>query len=76
MLVHGQRLFREKEILRIIRCPVCNDNQISKAFSTFAIRKYNDRREETKEEKLDPRQAYQVLQVITDYVNKNLKTWD
>jgi len=65
--------FEEKKSFGIIRCPVCNDNQIDKAFSTFAIKKYSDRKEEKKEEKIDPRQAYQVLQVITEYVNKNFE---
>ncbi len=57
----------------MLRCPVCNDNQVDKAISTFAIKKYSDRKEPKKEEKIDPRQAYQVLQVITDYVNKNFE---
>ena len=65
--------FEKKRSCGIIRCPVCNDNQIDKAFSTFAIKKYNDRKEEKKEEKIDPHQAYQALQVITEYVNKNFE---
>jgi len=65
--------FEKKRSFGIIRCPVCNDNQVEKAFSTFAIKKYSDKKEEKKEEKIDPHQAYRALQVITEYVNKNFE---
>ncbi len=65
--------FEQAKACGMLRCPVCNDNQVDKAISTFAIKKYSDRKEPKKEEKIDPRQAYQVLQVITDYVNKNFE---
>jgi hypothetical protein len=65
--------FEKKKSSGILRCPVCDDSHIDKAFSTFAIKKYSDKREEKREEKIDPHQAYQVLQVITEYVNKNFE---
>jgi hypothetical protein len=65
--------FEKKRSFGIIHCPVCNDNQVEKAFSTFAIKKYSDQKEEKKEEKIDPHQAYRALQVITEYVNKNFE---
>jgi len=68
--------FEEQRAFRVIHCPVCNDRQVEKAISTFAIKKYSDRREvkkEKKEEKIDSTQAYQALQVITEYVNKNFE---
>jgi hypothetical protein len=65
--------FEEKKSCGIIRCPVYDDRHIDKAFSTFAIRKYSDKKQEKNEEKIDPHQAYQALQVITEYVNKNFE---
>ena len=66
--------FEEQRSYGIIHCPVCDDNQVEKAISTFAIKKYGDRREEDQEaEKLDPKRAHQALQIITEYVNKNFE---
>ncbi|MBM4402592.1 MAG: DUF1178 family protein [Candidatus Cloacimonetes bacterium] len=65
--------FEKKRSFGIIHCPVCNDNQVEKTFSTFAIKKYSNKKEEKKEEKIDPHQAYQALQFITEYVNKNFE---
>jgi len=68
--------FEEQRAFRVIHCPVCNDHQVKKAISSFAIKKYSDRREvkeEKKEEKIDSTQAYQALRVITEYVNKNFE---
>ena len=63
--------YEKKRSFGNIQCPVCNDNQVEKAFTTFAIKKYSDKKEVKKEEKIDPQQAYQALQFITEYVNKN-----
>jgi len=68
--------FEEQKSMGIIHCPVCNDHRVEKAISTFAIKKYSDRREEKaekKEEKINSDQDYQALQVITEYVNKNFE---
>jgi hypothetical protein len=53
---------------------------VEKAISSFAIKKYSDRREEDadkktdkKEEGVDPHRTYQALQVITEYLNKNFE---
>ena len=68
--------FEEQKAFGVIHCPVCNDRRVEKAISTFAIKKYGDRKEgdgDKKEQKISPEQAYQALQVITEYVNKNFE---
>jgi hypothetical protein len=70
------KAFEEQKAFHLIHCPICNNTHVEKAISSFAIKKYTDQREEKvdkKEEKIDPQQAYQALQVITDYVNKNFE---
>jgi hypothetical protein len=73
----NSRMFDEQRAFGVIHCPVCNDNRVEKAFSTFAIRKHTDRKEgkeEKKEEKMEPsRASYQALQALTEYVNKNFE---
>jgi hypothetical protein len=60
----------------LIHCPVCEDNRIEKAVSSFGIKKYNDPAPKAespaqpREEKINPHQA---LRVITEYVNKNFE---
>ncbi len=72
----SSKAFEEQKAFRVIHCPVCNDNRIEKAVSSFAIKKHADPapRPETpaqpREEKISP---YQALQVITEYVNKNFE---
>lgn len=63
--------YEEKRSFGHIHCPICHDNQVEKAFTTFGIKKYSDKNEGKKEEKIGPQQAYQALQLITEYVNKN-----
>jgi hypothetical protein len=53
----------------MITCPICNDDQIEKAFSPFMIKRDGGEREE----KLDPQQAYQVLQRVNDYIDKHFE---
>lgn len=70
------KAFEEQKAFHLIHCPICNNTHVEKAISSFAIKKYTDQREEKvdkKEEKINPQQAYQALQVITDYVNKNFE---
>jgi len=58
--------FEEQKEAGILTCPICNDDQIEKAFSPFAIKKSGERvREET-----DPHQA---LQLIQDYLDKHFE---
>ena len=42
--------FEERRFDGDIHCPVCDDTQVEKAISTFAIKKYGGRREETRKE--------------------------
>jgi hypothetical protein len=58
--------FEEQKSAGTITCPVCNDRQIEKAFSPFAIRRGGERVKEG----IDPHQA---LQVIHDYLDKHFE---
>jgi hypothetical protein len=53
----------------MITCPICNDDQIEKAFSPFMIKKDGVERKE----ELDPQQACQVLQKVSDYIDKHFE---
>jgi hypothetical protein len=53
----------------LINCPICNDYQVEKAFSPFAIKKNGGQ----KSEEMDPQQASQALQVINDYIDKHFE---
>jgi hypothetical protein len=61
--------FEEKKSSGLIMCPLCNDNQVEKAFSPFAIMKNGGK----KREEIDPQQAYQALQIINDYIDKHFE---
>jgi hypothetical protein len=61
--------FEEQKSSGTITCPVCNDNQIERAFSPFRIRRDVEKRGRG----LDPQQAYQALQIISDYVDKHFE---
>ena len=50
----------------IINCPVCNDDQVEKVLSTFAIRKGGDK----KKAEVD---AYQTLRMVSEYVEKHFE---
>ncbi len=67
--------FEEQRFDGTIHCPVCQDTQVEKAISSFAIRRYTERKEKEskEEEKVDPQKLHQALQVITEYVNKNFE---
>ena len=72
----SNQAFEEQKAFGVIHCPVCNDQRIEKAISTFGIRKHGDPAPKAEspaaptEEKAG---AYQALQVITEYVNKNFE---
>jgi len=61
--------FEEQKSTGLITCPICNDNQIEKAFSPFRIKKNGEK----KREEIDPQQAYQALQIINDYIDKHFE---
>jgi len=58
--------FEEQKSTGTIACPICDDHQIEKAFSPFAIKRG---RERVKEE-LDPHQA---LQLVHEYLDKHFE---
>ncbi|MGD0918101.1 MAG: DUF1178 family protein [Thermodesulfobacteriota bacterium] len=59
--------FEEQKSSGIINCPVCDDHQIEKAFSPFAIKRKNG---EKKMEEVDPSQA---LQLVSEYIEKHFE---
>jgi hypothetical protein len=58
--------FEDQKEAGILTCPICNDDQIEKAFSPFAIKKGGER----VREEIDPHQA---LQLIQDYLDKHFE---
>jgi len=58
--------FEEQQSSGIITCPVCNDHQVEKAFSPFAIKKNGG----AKREEIDPSQA---LQLVNEYIEKHFE---
>jgi hypothetical protein len=72
----SSKAFEEQKAFRVIHCPICNDNRVEKAVSSFGIKKHADPAPrpdppaQPGEEKINP---YQALQVITEYVNKNFE---
>ena len=61
--------FEEQKSSHMINCPICNDTEVEKAFSPFAIKKNGGK----PREEMDPQQAYQVLQVMSDYIDKHFE---
>ena len=58
--------FEEQKSTGTLACPICDDHQIEKAFSPFAIKRAGER---VKEE-LDPHQA---LQLVHEYLDKHFE---
>jgi hypothetical protein len=58
--------FEEQKSAGVINCPICNDHQVERAFSPFAIRKNGGK----KREEIDPSQA---LQLVNDYIEKHFE---
>ena len=58
--------FEEQKEAGILTCPICDDNQIEKALSPFAIK----RGEEKIKEGMDPHRA---LQLIHNYLEKHFE---
>lgn len=58
--------FEEQKASGIINCPICDDHQVEKVFSTFGIK----RNEEKKRKENDP---YQRLQLIQQYLDKHFE---
>jgi len=58
--------FEEQKSTGMITCPICDDRQIEKAFSPFAIKRGGER---VKEE-MDPHQA---LQLVHGYLEKHFE---
>jgi hypothetical protein len=58
--------FEEQKASGIINCPVCDDDQVEKALSTFAIKRNSEKKKET----LD---LVQTLQMVHEYVDKHFE---
>ena len=70
--------YEEQKSSGIINCPICNDNDVEKVFSPFAIKKNGEKkREEKKEEKkreeVAPANPYQALRMISEYLDKHFE---
>ena len=66
--------YEEQKSSGIINCPVCNDNDVEKVFSPFAIKKNEEKRkEEKKREEVNPSNPYQALRMISEYLNKHFE---
>jgi hypothetical protein len=58
--------FEDQKASGIINCPVCNDDQVEKVLSTFAIKKGGEK----KKAEVD---AYQTLRMVSEYVEKHFE---
>jgi hypothetical protein len=58
--------FEEQKSEGVINCPVCNDVQVEKVFSPFAIKKNGDK----KKEEVNPHQAFRLIQ---EYLDKHFE---
>ena len=58
--------FEQQKSAGMITCPVCDDDQIERAFSPFAIKRGGER----VEEKIDPQQA---LRLVHDFLDKHFE---
>ncbi len=66
--------YEEQKSSGVINCPVCNDNDVEKVFSPFAIKKNEEKRkEEKKREEVNPSNPYQALRMISEYLNKHFE---
>jgi hypothetical protein len=74
--------YEEQKSSGIINCPICNDNDVEKVFSPFAIRKngekkreekVEDKKEEKKREEVHPDNPYQALRMISEYLDKHFE---
>ncbi len=61
--------FEGQKSFGLITCPVCNENHVEKAFSSFAIRRHGEKAEKNAEKNA----AYQTLRKIYDYIDKNFE---
>ncbi len=63
--------FERQNSSGIINCPVCNDSNVVRTFSTFAIKRNGaKKKKDDGKVEVDPQQ---VLRLIQDYVEKNFE---
>jgi hypothetical protein len=66
--------YEEQKSSAIINCPVCNDSDVEKVFSPFAIKKNEEKKKERKkEEEVDPENPYRALRLMQDYLDKHFE---
>ena len=58
--------YEKQRTLRLINCPACNDDQVEKALSRFAIK----RNGESRKAEADPAR---VLQVVQEFIDKHFE---
>lgn len=73
----NNKSFEEQKAFGLIVCPICEDNHIKKVISPVAIRKHKSRnlsREEGSPEiKQERNVSLEMMQIISDYVEKNFE---
>ena len=62
--------YEEQKSTGILTCPYCNDAHVEKAFSSFGIKRNDDRRDDQKRETVTPLEA---LRIVHDYLDKNFE---
>ncbi|MEW6377721.1 MAG: DUF1178 family protein [Thermodesulfobacteriota bacterium] len=58
--------FEEQKSAGIINCPVCDDDDVEKAFSSFTIKRNGEKRKEEVN-------SYQALRLIQNYLDKHFE---
>ena len=61
--------YEEQKSSAIINCPVCNDGDVEKVFSPYAIKK----NEEKRKEEGNPENPYRALRLMQDYLDKHFE---
>jgi hypothetical protein len=69
--------YEEQKSSAIINCPVCNDSDVEKVFSPFAIKKNEEkkkeRKKERKKEEVDPDDPSRALRLIQEHLDKHFE---
>jgi hypothetical protein len=62
--------YEEQQTTGILTCPYCNDAHVEKVFSSFGIKRNEDRKDDKKKEAVTPLEA---LRIVHDYLDKNFE---
>jgi hypothetical protein len=62
--------YEEQKSAGIINCPICNDTDVEKVFSPFAIKKAEGRRKDVEEKGRKEISLQQTFRMINEYLDK------